>query len=79
MKKKYLVIMQDEYCNLYYMGKYDSLSDALPDVNDWLEPYNVKLEELKSRPGTMNEVFDTDIETETGFVMVRGFILNDNE
>lgn len=73
--KRYLVIMQDEWNNLYYMGEYKELIDALPDINDFLEAYDIKLDELNEYPSTFGMCFDKDIETNSGFVMVRGFVL----
>ncbi len=74
--KKYIVFMQDEWNNLYLMGFYDKLKDAIPDINDWLKLYNVEIDELEEYPSTLGYAFDKEIETEEGeFVMVRGFIL----
>lgn len=48
MKNKiYQVIMQDEYNNLYFLGFYKKLEDAIPDINDWLSIYNIKIDELR--------------------------------
>lgn len=76
--KKYIIFMQDEWNNLYLMGFYNNLDDAIPDINDWLEVYNVKLDlgELTEYPSTFGYTFDKEIETLTEeVVMVRGFIL----
>ena len=77
--KKYQVIMQDEYNNLYHIGFYDKLSDALPDVNDWLSTYNTKIDEIEEYPSTFNTCFDRDIEVEDGenVVYLRGFIFDE--
>lgn len=74
--KKYQVIMQDEYNNLYHIGFYDKLSDALPDVNDWLSIYNTKIDEIEEYPSTYSNCFDKDIEIEDEEIVVylRGFI-----
>ena len=81
--KRYLVIMQDEWNNLYYMGEYKELKDSIGDINSWLETYNVaiKEEDLKEYPSTFGMAFDLDIsslfEDDDSVVglMVRGFIL----
>lgn len=76
--KKYIVFTQDEWNNNYLMGFYDDLDDAIPDINDWLEVYNIKLNkgDLVKYPSTIGSAFDKEIETEDGtFLMVRGFIL----
>lgn len=74
---KYEVIIQDEWNNLYQIGFYNTLNEALPDVNDFLETYGVKLDEIKEYPSTFGMCFDTEIETkDENIVMVRGFILD---
>lgn len=74
--KKYLVITQDEWNNLYFMGFFDDLKDAIPEVNDWLSIYDVSIDELKEYPSTLGMCFDKEIETpDENVVMVRGFIL----
>lgn len=76
MKEKYLVIMQDEWNNLYYLGEYKRLEDALPDINEWLQPYNTILGALDEYPSTFGTCFDTEIETpDETILMVRGFVL----
>ena len=69
-----MVIMQDEWSNLYYLGEYIELKDALPDINSFLDIYGVSLEDLKEYPSTYGMCFDTEIEIDGGVVMVRGFI-----
>ena len=79
MNKIYQVICQDEYNNLYNIGFYKNLSEALPDVNDWLSVYNVKVDNLSERPGTFEPCFDQEVEVdgESGMcVYIRGFIFN---
>ena len=82
----YLVIFQDEWNNLYYMGEYSSLNDAIPDLNDQLAIYDdVKLEpgDLREYPGTFGTCFDLDISNIERYenrddlfgLMVRGFVL----
>lgn len=72
--KKYIVIMQDEWNNLYYLGEYMELKDALPDINSFLNTYGISLEDLEEYPSTYDMCFDTEIEIDGGVVMVRGFI-----
>lgn len=77
-KKRYIVFMQDEYNNLYWIGEYKNLSDAIPNINEWLEIYNVSIDELTEYPSTFNMCFDKEIETPNEeIVMVRGFILEE--
>lgn len=83
--KYYLVIMQDEWNNLYYLGEYNELKEAVPDVNEFLTVYDVTIEEddLKEYAGTFGPCFDLDIgmmdkysEREDIYgIMVRGFVL----
>lgn len=74
--KKYIVFTQDEWNNLYLMGFYDDLKDAIPEVNDWLKIYDVEIDELEEYPSTFGYTFDKEIETkDENFVMVRRFIL----
>lgn len=80
MKYKYIVFTQDEYNNLYFRGIYNDLKNAIPDINDWLDIYNVKIKELNEYPSTFGMCFDKEIEVdESYFVYVRGFILTDEE
>lgn len=74
---KYEVIIQDEWNNLYQMGFYNALEDAIPDVNDFLKSYNVQIDELKEYPSTFGMCFDREVETpDENIIMIRGFILN---
>ena len=78
--KRYFVIMQDEWDNLYFLGIFRKLEDAIPSINDWLEVYNVSIDELKEYPSTYNMCFDKEIETpDENYIKVRGFILDENE
>mgnify|MGYP003447732292 FL=1 len=61
--------------NLYYLGLYKELQDALPDVNEFLEVYDVSLEELSEYPSTLGTCFDTEVEIDGGVIMVRGFVM----
>ena len=72
--KKYQVIFQDEWNNLYEVGFYDNLNDSIDDINDYLKTYNAKIEELQEYISTFSKTFDTEIDTESGVVMIRGFI-----
>ena len=83
--KRYLVIMQDEWNNLYYIGEYKKLIESLQDINDFLKVYNVVIQadDLKEYTSTFGMCFDLDIgmmfddrEDLLG-IMVRGFILED--
>ena len=83
--KRYLVIMQDEWNNLYYIGEYKKLIESLQDINDFLKVYNVAIQadDLKEYTSTFGMCFDLDIgmmfddrEDLLG-IMVRGFILDD--
>lgn len=74
--KKYQVIIQDEWNNLYHIGFYDKLSDAIPDVNDWLQSYEVSIDELAEYPSTFSMCFDKEVEVNDGenVIYIRGFI-----
>lgn len=83
MNKIYEVIMQDEYNNLYQLGFYKNLKDAVPDINDWLTAYDVSIKEddLNEYVSTFSSAFDLDIgmlfedNDDVSGVMVRGFVL----
>lgn len=76
MKNRYIVFIQDEWNNLWWMGEYCSLKDALPEINNFLEVYDIKIEELLEYSSTFGSTFDTEIETSDGeIIMIRGFIL----
>lgn len=73
--KKYQVIFQDEYNNLYEVGFYDDLKDSIKDVNDYLEPYEEHIDELEEYVSTFGMAFDREITTKDDFsVMIRGFV-----
>ena len=75
--KKYQVIIQDEWNNLYHIGFYDNLNDALPEVNEFLEVYDVKLDNMAERASTFGPCFDVELETPSEeIIMVRGFIFS---
>lgn len=83
----YEVMMQDEYDNLYLLGFYESLDDALDDINGFIGAYDddgaIPLEkgDLAEYASTFGTCFDREIEWENeedcpGTIMVRGFILS---
>lgn len=75
--KKYEVIIQDEWNNLWLMGFYNALDEALPDVNSFLEVYDVKIDSLNERVSTFGGCFDTEVFTsDDEAIMIRGFILD---
>lgn len=78
----YQVMMQDEYDNLYLLGLYASLDDAIPDVNGFIEAYDgakpLAPGDLMEYAGTFGPCFDREVEWEDedecpGRIMVRGF------
>ena len=81
--KRYMVMMQDEWNNLYYLGEYQCLADSIDDINSFLEVYDVSItaEDLKEYPSTFGGAFDLDIgmmyedRDDLVGIMVRGFIL----
>lgn len=85
--KKYLVIFQDEYNNLYYVGKYNELDDCIEDVNGHLNGYGVSLNkgDIREYPSTFGMAFDTNIgdlfedREDLYGLMIRGFILEEGE
>ena len=77
MIKKYEVIIQDEWNNLYQIGFYDRLEDAIPEINEFLSVYEVEITELIEYPSTFGMCFDTEIETkDENTIMIRGFVLD---
>jgi hypothetical protein len=75
--KKYEVFIQDEWNNLWLVGFYDNLEDAVPEVNEFLETYHIKIDGLKEYPSTFGSCFDKEVETSDGeIIMIRGFILS---
>ena len=76
--KRYIVFIQDEWNNLFWIGEFKKLSDALPDINEFLSVYEVHLEELNEYASSFGIAFDTEIETkDENYIMVRGFILEE--
>ena len=43
--KKYQVVFVDEYNNWYLVGFFDKLEDAVPEVNAYLESYELEEDE----------------------------------
>ena len=86
MGKIYEVFMQDEYNNNYFIGFYNELKNAVPDINSFLEPYDAKIETLEEYPSTFGSCFDTEVfreiedddDPDSGWtgVMIRGFIFD---
>ena len=72
----YQVIMQDEWDNLYHLGFFKNLKDAIPEVNSWLSTYNIEIDELTEYPSTFNMCFDRELEAEDVYVRIRGFIFD---
>lgn len=81
----YQVMMQDEYDNLYLLGLYASLDDAIPDVNGFIEGYDgakpLAPGDLAEYASTFGSCFDREVEWEDedecpGCIMVRGFALD---
>lgn len=83
----YEIMMQDEYDNLYLLGFYESLDDALEDINGFIGAYYedgaIPLEkgDLAEYASTFGTCFDREIEWKNeddcpGSVMMRGFILS---
>lgn len=83
----YEVMMQDEYDNLYLLGFYRALDDAVADVNGFLAAYEddgaVPLErgDLAEYASTFGTCFDREVEWRDegdcpGTLMVRGFVLS---
>lgn len=87
MNKKYLVIFQDEYNNLYYVGEYKNLDASIDDLNMYLDAYNVKLKkgDLREYPSTFGTAFDLSLsdmfeeKSELMGVMVRGFVFEEGD
>lgn len=81
--QKYQFILQDEYNNLLEIGYFDTLINALPEINSTLSIYNVtvSLEDLenaeKNSPyggGLDLEVYENGDEEEGNLIMIRCFV-----
>lgn len=77
--KRYIVFMQDmTWNNMYWIGEYKVLADAIPEINEFLSGYDTQIEELIEYPSTFNMCFDKEIdlgEDSDECLMIRGFIL----
>ena len=83
----YQIVMQDEYDNLYLLGFYESLDDAIEDINGFISVYEedgaipIKKGDLAEYASTFGTCFDREIEWKNeddcpGTIMVRGFVLS---
>ena len=83
----YEVMMQDEYDNLYQLGFYGSLDDAIEDINGFIGAYEddgavpLRKGDIAQYASTFGTCIDRPIEWENeddcpGCIMVRGFILS---
>lgn len=83
----YEIMMQDEYNNLYLLGFYESLDDAIEDINDFISAYYedgaipIKKGDLAEYASTFGACFDREVEWKNeddcpGSIMIRGFILS---
>ena len=83
----YEIVMQDEYNNLYLLGFYEFLDDAIEDINDFISAYYedgaipIKKGDLAEYASTFGACFDREIEWKNeddcpGSIMIRGFILS---
>lgn len=79
---RYQVVFVDEYNNWYLIGFFEKLSDAEPELKDYLEGYEFEEEgvtvdevcHLEEYPSTFCTCFDKVIDTTCGCVEIRGFI-----
>lgn len=81
--KKYQIMLQDIWNNLYEIGYYDSLEEALVDINNELEAYNtsVSLETLQTAEhnspygGGLDVIlYENDDEEDGDVIQIRGFL-----
>lgn len=83
----YEVMMQDEYNDLYLLGFYESLDDAIKDINCFISVYDedgaipLKKGDFAEYASTFGSCFDREVEWKNeddcpGSVMIRGFILS---
>lgn len=83
----YQIVMQDEYNDLYLLGFYESLDDAIEDINGFISVYDedgaipIKKGDLAEYASTFGSCFDREIEWKNeddcpGSIMIRGFILS---
>lgn len=84
--KKYQVILQDEFNNLYMVGFFNSLDDSIEEINKYLDVYEVQLKkgDLVEYMGTYDTMFDLDLcdifegNEKVEGVMIRGFIYEED-
>ena len=83
----YEIVIQDEYNDFYLLGFYESLDDAIEDINGFISVYDedgaipLKKGDLSEYASTFGACFDREIEWKNeddcpGSVMIRGFILS---
>lgn len=83
----YEIVMQDEYNNLYLLGFYEFLDDAIEDINGFISAYDedgaipLKKGDLAEYASTFGTCFDREVEWKNeddcpGSIMIRGFILS---
>lgn len=81
MKKKYVVILQNvTWNNLFYIGEYEKLEDAIPEIKNNL-PDEYEIDELVEYPSTLGMCFDKELynpqDEDDEVYMIRGFILEE--
>ena len=83
----YEIVIQDEYNDFYLLGFYESLDDAIEDINGFISVYDedgaipLKNGDLAEYASTFGACFDREIEWKNeddcpGSVKIRGFILS---
>lgn len=91
--KVYEVFIIDNWNNIYLIGWYKDLDDAIEGINDHITNDKYKLEkgDLKEYPSTFNNCFDTSVydiyqsknsDDEIDYeddIQIRGFIFNSLE
>ena len=63
MKYLYQVVFEDEYLNLWEVGWYENLDDAIDDINKFIYVDEFKLQkgDISVYPSTFGFAFDTCI------------------
>ena len=89
MNYLYQVMFEDEYFNLYEVGWYEDLDDAVDDINKfiWVEEFKLQKGDLKVYSSTFGFAFDTclydialtrhneeELMDYQGGEMIRGFV-----
>ena len=85
--KKYEVVFVDEYNNWYFVGFFDTLEEAEPELNTYLREYTDEetgeplelsdtssLGRLTEYPSSFDYCFDRIIDVPEGCIQIRGFI-----